>query len=407
MKIVNHKILTYALLVLMFCVAVSGGCGGGSSGHYSGNFGDSGDSSVTPEIDTQDVIQPELDEPSLSDQFGDENDDDEYGASKINALALLNNTTWNIESLSVFDSQTLRYCTVKEIQNKTITLMTTDTIMSGGAIIVDDKREFYPVFKTEFYAPNDVYDPEDALKVWYNAPVLRYATKFVETEKNSVFEASNGTETERIQIIERFENTPLVATRILIVNHFVAVDGKEYTSSLELSRVDNFSILDYTDWKIRNIQIVGQDGIPEHQYIVAPHNAKNKKITLRTNVRNNVGVLNFMIDDNNSNEPFTITFRDLSTEETAHLIASILRPASDLRFQNKQGGYEIFEAKLLDSALPEQYREGNKVQEMLYVSDYGPNGYIVIRNSFYAFDSNVNRYRFYWVTLELEPYIAK
>ena len=140
---------------------------------------------------------------------------------------------------------------------------------------------------------------------------------------------------------------------------------------------------------------------------VAPHNAKNKKITLRTNVRNNVGVLNFMIDDNNSNEPFTITFRDLSTEETANLIASILRPASDLRFQNKQGGYEIFEAKLLDSALPEQYREGNKVQEMLYVSDYGPNGYIVIRNSFYAFDSNVNRYRFYWVTLELEPYIAK
>ena len=106
------------------------------------------------------------------------------------------------------------------------------------------------MFKTEFYAPNDVYDPEDALKVWYNAPVLRYATKFVETEKNSVFEASNGTETERIQIIERFENTPLVATRILIVNHFVAVDGKEYTSSLELSRVDNFSILDYTDWKI-------------------------------------------------------------------------------------------------------------------------------------------------------------
>ena len=110
MKIVNHKILTSAVLALLFSVAVSGGCGGSSSGHYYGNFGNSS-RDVSPEPESQDVT-PTPENPTSDDEYGGGNndwivvDDDLNTVEKsLYLFSRLNNTTWKITDIVVDDNR--------------------------------------------------------------------------------------------------------------------------------------------------------------------------------------------------------------------------------------------------------------------------------------------------------------
>ena len=407
MKIVNHKILTSALLALLFSVAVSGGCGGGSSGHYYGDYGNSSHD-VEPEVVSPDVAQPMPEAPALSDQFGTENGDDEYGAGKVNSFMLLNKTTWKINGIQInTNSFSQRTCNVSDDYNyktKTVTFLVTGNSMAW-ATDYDKKTPHYDNLTVEFQDPIREYSQR--------APIVRPANNFYDKDDMDVtYEAlvkNNGQETEDITIGGRFNNTHLVGKEVTIENKFTAEDGESYKCYLELSRVDNFSILDDTDWQIKSVQIVGDSGTSK-DYRVTSYGDVDR-ITLFTEVENNVGTLDFKVNGKEIDTDFlTISFMDTYHRIPQFLSAPVLKPSYNFKSQGviqegNAAGYETFEAKMPDENLPEQYQDDEryKDREIMYISDYGPNGYVTINNSFYLKD-NDGRLYYYWATLVLEPY---
>lgn len=97
MKFKRFSKLIFLFLALMFCLAVSGGCGGGSSGRYSSNYAVSSQD-VTPEPESQDVTPTPLPEnPTSGDEVG------YNGWEDVSYLDTLNNTEWVIESVKVME----------------------------------------------------------------------------------------------------------------------------------------------------------------------------------------------------------------------------------------------------------------------------------------------------------------
>ena len=411
----SKKFLTYAVLVIMFCVAVSGGCGGGSSGHYSGNFGDSGDSSqeVTAEYVSPDFMPPTPDEPALSDQFGTENADDDYGAGEINALMLLTKTTWSIEQVEIYQSYgSASSYDIREGNNynaKTITFLisgkevawATEGLVREGEWAEEDSKKT-PIDDDLTVLFKDFQDG-----AWQTAPILRPGT-FYEYAENLFYQASItgnnqiGAGTETIQILERFENTPLVAKKILVTNQFTAANGTNYTCRLHLSRVDNFFLLDQTDWQIKNIQVFGviKDsngnytyGNPNN-YIITGGNQGVNKIAISTYVnKNKARFFTYLVNDR-ATRTLTANFTDTILNKKFQ--APFLRVGSGFQSKGTQDVYEIFEAMLDKDDFP-----GN---ELLYISNYGPNADITINNDFYYVDKNNGEGYHYWARLILEPY---
>lgn len=319
---------------------------------------------------------------------------------------MLDRTTWNVDRFKIYNPNN-RECTIKAFNVKTITLATSGKVLAGAA--VNNNRQIYSNISVEFQDPNDI------LKVWYSAPILRSADNFVDSKEEKVhriYKASiaGNNEIERVQFFDFLDDNPLFSKNLFIMNDFVAANGKKYMSVFTLSRIDEvFTLLDNTNWKIKDVEVVGESGFTR-DYRIA--NYDDDVITLRTKVEKygeeDVRVLNFERNYQKSSEPFTADFQDLFLNKIDFLPAPILRPVSGFVYTGKQNGYKIFEAKFPDQVLPDPYKNQEQYldREVLYISDYAPNGYIVVCNKFYLYDENNGSpiYRSYQATLTLKPY---
>ncbi len=232
--------IIYLFLALVFSVAVSVGCGGGG-GRYSGDFGNSGDSSQEITTESQNVIPEPLPENPTS--------DDDYGANKngqkVNYFASLNNTAWVIENVSVGDSNVPvgneddSFCIVREdTYNYNVNKL--------KLVIKKDKLSWYD-------GSNKYHDTTlDPLTVEFfdlghgnktlQAPILRALSGFkIDTTSNEIkpdyesYQASYAISgnnanrySERIEIPKNFN-----FTKIKIVNYFY-IDTVYYLSLIHI-----------------------------------------------------------------------------------------------------------------------------------------------------------------------------
>ncbi len=401
MKVVNHKTLTSALFaLLMFTVAVSGGCGGGGSGTPVSSTQNLVDG-FTNEYASPDVMLSDPEEISSDDVVvsGDSNADDEFGDGEFDDFTLLAKTTWNIQAVTVkVNSRTTCQIEGDNSKNtKTVTLIT-DSAKALAWAAADNKKHLLDDLTIQFRNPSGTL---------LTAPILR-AGNF-SSPSESIYDASIsarstvGAGTERIVLnMQPGAKTP----KYITVRNEFSVSGTTYTSNLALNRVDNFLVLDQTDWKIKDVQVFGfvrgadgsyTYGNPQN-YVVTDNEYQNYKMTLYTTVRNNrrffeyryypAGVTRARL----MNHTLMFKFRDNTINK--ELSAPFLRSGGGFEFKGKQGTFDVIEGILKDIDVP-----GN---EVLQVSEYGPNSYVFIDNSVYYRDQNNVDYH-YWVRTTLEP----
>ena len=194
----TQKFLTYAVLVIMFCVAVSGGCGGGSSSNFSGNYAITSND-VTPEPDeqpdeqpTSDDVNPVPDNPTSDDEYGGNN-----GWEELNSLSNLNGTEWTIDEVEVHYDNYLNYGKILSSEpnsynynfNK-FTLITSDTSLVW--------RE-----GNNYHADALTINFTDVHGIQRKAPILRTAIGFSYIEPDSNDEEPDENEYYRAQLPER------------------------------------------------------------------------------------------------------------------------------------------------------------------------------------------------------------
>ncbi len=127
-------------------------------------------------------------------------------------------------------------------------------------------------------------------------------------------------------------------------------------------------------------------GDPQN-YVITDNDYLNKTITLKTSVINNKRFFEY-----NINYPL-LSFRDKTLDQ--EFFAPYLRTGSGFEPQkDKQGPFELFRAVLKNDSIPGD--------EILYVTDYGPNAEIVIDNSFFYREQN-NVIHHYWIRAKLTP----
>ena len=388
---VNHKTLISALFALLiFFVAVSGGCGGGSGNSVSQ------DAITIPEGFTIEYASPDLtlsshDVISSDDIFvsGDANGDGEYGDGEIDNFTLLTKTTWNIQSVTV-RANNGTVCTVQgdnSYDTKTVTFLTSDRALAWA----HDENKGTPVYED---LTVDFKDPRGNKRT---APILR-AGNFTDINDHT-FQASIGAGTE--QIVLNMLPGAKTPKNITVQNTF-SVRGTAYTCTLELSRVDNFLILDQTVWMIKDMQVFGivKDangnyvyGDPKN-YVITSDTYKTRQPTLRTSVSNDGRYfLDYKIIPFQGSS-LVLSFKDNTINEEFE--APYLRAGGGFYSKGFQGDYEVFEAALKDHDYP-----GN---EVVCVTDYGPNSYILIENSVcYVDENDPNNPRHYWVRMTLKP----
>ena len=410
---VNNKTLTsalFALCALMFTVAVSGGCGGGGSGNPGAN--------TAVEGFTNEYVSPDLlsapDEFSSDDIFvsGDANANDEYGNGNYNTFDLLSKTTWHIASMSLVNEagDTIRRFSILGSQNyntDTVTFITSGKTMYWAT--ADAKKTPIQNDLTVLFLDDDG-NPR-------TMPILRPANKFEEERKNYIYQSSVdanrqsgiGAGTETIEVVNARLEPTLVPRELRIKNEFTAITGRKYTCILYLKRVDLFSLLDQTDWQVKDMQVIGMvpgadgsyiSGNPDNYVItdtdyLMPY---NKPITLRTSIKNNIRVLEYTV--NNKAQNFSTTkFIDRTLNNNQELIAPYLRAGSG--FNVIEEYQPPFEERF--QAVFEQHQFPG--HEILYVTEYGPNAEIVIDNSVcYHEQINPKNVHHYWVRMKLTPY---
>ena len=430
MKSRNIKNVIYLLLALMFSVAVSGGCGGGSSGHYSGDYSDSNQNATTESV-SQDVPpisapEPEPISDSVSgDEYGDENNDD-YGVTSndweilnFSYFDMLNNTEWNIESITVYDDNTHTNMPIdkdsfkkgsNDIKINQIKLMTANGVMLWSDSVASSAfMEDLTVSFTDYIGELD-----DNLQFKHQtAPILRSSSGFVDADplnlnKNSgtkdftadIIETKNKTTTkvgkETVSVAKTFP------TYVTIENSF-SINNRSYTSNLVLKASKSaflFESLNNTDWQVKSIQVIGS-GQGRQNPITANIDNDIDKITLRTRTENYGKVLDFLVFDYKgdiiNSKPLTAIFTE--NIRAREVSAPILRPASGFKPNGTNNGYEVFEATL---ETKEQAKGLYPNTEILYITQYGSKYDITFNNSFYVKFGN-DAY-FYWATLVLEPY---
>ena len=415
MKIVNHKTLTSALFAfLIFSVAVSGGCGGGSGNSISQ------DTVTLPDGFTAEYASPDLqmsapEELSSDDVFISEDASNEYGAGEeINAFVLLTKTTWRIGDMAVLDANgDITTCRIDRKKGNNYNIDTVTFLTSGRALAWARDRvepdDFDDSKKTPIYDDLTVtFQDEDENQ--QTAPILRPGN-FTETAKNYTYRANVAANTQSgigrgTETIGVLPENSLVPTRLSVTNKFTAANGRTYQFLLNLDRVDNFLILDQTDWQVKNVQVFGMVrgadgsytyGNPQN-YVVTDNEYQNYKMTLYTTVRNNrrffeyryypAGVTRARLRDH------TLMFKFRDNTINQELSAPFLRSGGGFEFKGKQGTFDVIEGILKDCDVP-----GN---EVLQVSEYGPNSYVFIDNSVYYRDQNNVDYH-YWVRTTLEP----
>ena len=216
--------ITVFLLALMFSVAVSGGCGGGSSGHYYGNYGNSS-RDVTPEPESQDVT-PTPENPTS---------DDEYGGARAHSFEDLHNTYWKINSVSVSSIQQGE-CGVTQNYNYNVNqlgLIIYDEVALGWSDAYEDEHGNWTSPLTVVFV--------DDYNNWSQAPILRAASSF----KREIYDARfctylatglNANDWERIYVY--YQGSTI--TRIRVYNRFV-INNLVYEAELNL-------IPDSNDW---------------------------------------------------------------------------------------------------------------------------------------------------------------
>lgn len=136
-------------LLLMFCVAVSGGCGGSSGGHYSSNYA----------VSSHDI--------SL-----DPTSDDEFGGLRAHSFKDLHNTYWKINSVSV-SSIYKGDCRVTQNYNYNVNQLGL-IIYDGVALSWSDA---YEDEHGNWTSPLTVVFVDD-YNNWSQAPILRAASSF-------------------------------------------------------------------------------------------------------------------------------------------------------------------------------------------------------------------------------------
>ncbi len=388
---VNHKTLISALFALLiFSVAVSGGCGGGSGNSVSQ------DAITIPEGFTIEYASPDLtlsshDVISSDDLFVSGDANAEYGDGEIDNFTLLTKTTWNIQSITV-RANNGTVCKVQgdnSYDTKTVTFLTSNRALAWA----HDENKGKPVYED---LTVEFKDPRGNKRT---APILR-AGNFTDINDHT-FQASIGAGTE--QILLNMLPGAKTPKNITVQNTF-SVRGTAYTCTLELSRVDNFLILDQTVWMIKDMQVFGivKDangnyvyGDPKNYVITSDLYKYHQPITLLTSVSNDG---RYFLEYKRIG-PLLPNYLDLPfKDKTLNLrfYAPYLRKGGGFYSKGFQGDYEVFEAALKDHDYP-----GN---EVVCVTDYGPNSYILIENSVcYKNEDDPNNPRHYWVRMTLKP----
>ena len=362
MKSKNIKNVIYLFLTLMFCVAVSGGCGGGSSGHYSGNFGDSSQD-VAPEPESQDVV-PE--NPVSDDQNGDD-----YGANNgvdtLLKFKLLNKSRWKIDNVAIYGNGAIsrtQGCEVISYSHNTETIQLFTFENSFEDCWCDDKDN---------YVWNDLTvtfkDPDDGTES--EIPILRLTDGFKVTPGYERMNYSNFTkyiprndgtgenDQESININEMVGNFMKsdIAYQIQIINSGKGNNGQSYFAWLYLTRIDlenwesnghtvysgSFEKLSDTKWKILSVDVVGAFSEPGfYPTNTNGYNYDVSKITLMTNSNNNNGDLSgglTWLDGNNNppkvDTPLTIKFMDVLAEGQPEYTAPLLIPAIGFKYKGR------------------------------------------------------------------------
>ena len=405
MKIVNHKTLTsalFALCALMFTVAVSGGCGGGGSGTPSStqNLVEG----FTNEYASPDVTLSDPEEISSDDVVvsSDSNADDDYGDGQFDDFTLLAKTTWNIQLVTVkVNGRTTCQIEGDNSKNtKTVTLITDSARALAWATADDKKTPINDDLTIQFRNPSGTL---------LTAPILR-AGNF-SSPSQAIYNASIaarstvGAGTESIMLAS-LRPEAKIPDRVTVRNEF-SVRGTNYTSTLVLNRVDNFLVLDQTDWKIKDVQVFGfvrdaygnyTTGNPQNYPIITKEH-QNYRITLLTSVKDGRNFLEYRFYPNEgskrglTNVLVTAGFRDNTINQ--QFAAVLLRFGGGFYADGTQAGYSLFKGVLKDSDVPGD--------EVLRVSDYGPNAEIIIDNSVCYYDKNNEAYH-YWVRTTLTPY---
>ena len=220
MKFKSVSSIISLFLALMFCVAVSGGCGGSSSGHYYGNYGNSSQD-VIPEPESQDVVP---DNPTS---------DDDYGVNRdYHSFTQLNNTEWRITNVFVhvkYKSGT-ENCTVEENSyNRNVSKITLQILGDDALLWYDGDGMPYG----NWTSPLTV-NFHDSNWIWDKAPILRSSENFeedIDDRRFCRYEVIAG-EKDSETISVYYDNSNRMSS-MNIVNVFV-IDGVEYDSEITL-----------------------------------------------------------------------------------------------------------------------------------------------------------------------------
>ena len=224
MKSKSFSKFIYLFLALVFCAAVSGGCGGGSSSHSSGNF-----------AVTSDDVTPVPDKPTSEDVSVPDNttSDDDYGVNRdYHSFTQLNNTEWRITNVFVhvkYKSGT-ENCTVEENSyNRNVSKITLQILGDDALLWYDGDGMPYG----NWTSPLTV-NFHDSNWIWDKAPILRSSENFeedIDDRRFCRYEVIAG-EKDSETISVYYDNSNRMSS-MNIVNVFV-IDGVEYDSEITL-----------------------------------------------------------------------------------------------------------------------------------------------------------------------------
>ena len=373
MKIINHKILTFALLALMLSVVVSGGCGGGSGGGEN---------------------------PASNNQDGDD-----YGASNSNdplrKFTLLNKSVWKVvgNGIGVYSRNgeigrngcpiiegTLNYNidTISFIinTNNNNTLLWSD---GKGNPHIDDLTVKIkdPDDNTEqtitLLRSGSGFQVTPSYEKQYNSSFTAYKTRYYGTDIK---------DREDILInnmVGDFRRDD-VAYRLQIMATCKGTNGQEYFTNLQLIRTDLenwetdgssvysevFMKLNNTEWKIRSVDVVGPIGDPVYYPLgMDSYNYENvSKITLFMNSSNTNGNVSggfTWLDGNGNppgrNKPLTVTFMDLTAQGQPIYTAPLLTPAVGFKYKGSNDNNDV-------GTLEYQTTLSNGITETIFQHDW-------------------------------------
>ena len=220
MKFKSVSSIISLFLALMFCVAVSGGCGGGSSGHYYGNFGNSSQD-VTPEPDSQDVV-PE--NPTSDDEYGNNND-----WEVVSFFSGLNNTEWVISSVYVYVTSNRQNCTIlPNSYNYNVDKLTLQIFDDTALLFYDGNGMPYG----NWYSPLTVKVKTPSGKE-FAAPILRSAEGFTRIRSTEYYDMWRvDFKTDGMEKLDIYKRIP--STYVIVYNTFY-IDNVEYNAYIELN----------------------------------------------------------------------------------------------------------------------------------------------------------------------------